>query len=54
VLAREAAEIDLLFAGRMELGIGAWWARDEYDMVQRPIPLLLGGGLRMTRFASAE
>jgi probable F420-dependent oxidoreductase len=32
LLAREAAEIDLLSSGRMELGIGAGWAKDEYDM----------------------
>lgn len=102
LLAREAAEIDLISGGRMELGIGAGWAKDEYDRigmsfdpgavraarfeesvglvrrlhlgetvtldgrfyrldgaslmvdpVQRPIPLLLGGGgPRMTRFAA--
>ena len=33
LLAREAAEIDLLSSGRMELGMGAGWAKDEYDAV---------------------
>jgi probable F420-dependent oxidoreductase len=102
LLAREAAEIDVLSDGRMELGIGAGWSKDEYlrvgipfdpgptraarfeeavalirslhrgetvtrqgefyrldacdlgvEPVQRPIPLLLGGGgPRMTGFAA--
>jgi probable F420-dependent oxidoreductase len=33
LLAREAAEIDRLSGGRMELGIGAGWSRSEYEMV---------------------
>jgi len=33
LLAREAAEIDLLSGGRMQLGIGAGWAKDEDDTV---------------------
>jgi probable F420-dependent oxidoreductase len=33
LLAREAAEIDHLSDGRLELGIGAGWVKDEYDMV---------------------
>jgi alkanesulfonate monooxygenase SsuD/methylene tetrahydromethanopterin reductase-like flavin-dependent oxidoreductase (luciferase family) len=33
LLAREAAEIDVLSEGRMELGIGAGWSKPEYEMV---------------------
>ena len=36
LLAREAAEIDLLSNGRMELGIGAGWSKSEYDAVGVP------------------
>ena len=36
LLAREAAEIDVLSDGRMELGLGAGWSKDEYDKVGIP------------------
>ena len=47
LLAREAAEIDLLSGGRLELGIGAGWAKDEYDMVGIPFDT---GPTRASRF----
>ena len=31
VLAREVATLDLVTEGRVELGIGAGWLRDDYD-----------------------
>ena len=36
VLAKEAATIDLLSDGRLELGLGAGWIRDEYDAMGIP------------------
>lgn len=50
LLAREAAEIDLLSGGRMELGIGAGWAKSEYDMVGIPFD---SGPKRASRFEEA-
>jgi probable F420-dependent oxidoreductase len=50
LLAREAAEIDLLSSGRMELGIGAGWAKDEYDTVGVPFD---PGPVRASRYEEA-
>lgn len=50
LLAREAAEIDVLSGGRMELGIGAGWANTEYDMVGVPFD---PGPVRAARFEEA-
>lgn len=50
LLAREAAEIDVLSGGRMELGIGAGWANDEYQMVGIPFD---PGPTRAARFEEA-
>jgi probable F420-dependent oxidoreductase len=50
LLAREAAEIDVLSGGRMELGIGAGWAKEEYQMVGIPFD---PGPTRAARFEEA-
>jgi probable F420-dependent oxidoreductase len=36
LLAREAATLDLLSQGRLELGLGAGWARQEYEQAGMP------------------
>ncbi len=36
ILAKEAATIDLLSEGRLELGIGAGWMRTDYDQLGLP------------------
>src|SRR5260370_27161029 len=36
ILAKEAATIDLLCDGRLELGIGAGWMRTDYDQLGLP------------------
>lgn len=50
LVAREAAEIDLLSGGRMELGLGAGWAKDEYDMAGIPFE---AGRVRADRYEEA-
>jgi probable F420-dependent oxidoreductase len=50
LLAREAADIDLLSEGRMELGLGAGWSKDEYDMVGIPFD---PGPVRASRYEEA-
>jgi probable F420-dependent oxidoreductase len=50
LLAREAADIDLLSGGRMELGLGAGWSKREYDSVGIPFD---DGATRAGRFEEA-
>lgn len=44
LLARDAAEVDLLSEGRLELGLGAGYVQEEFDAVGLPYP---GGGARV-------
>ena len=50
LLAREAATIDLLTDGRLELGIGAGYMKSEYEQAGLPFDL---GGTRVERLAEA-
>lgn len=47
LLATEAAELDVLSGGRFELGMGAGWWKDEYDVVGIPFD---DGPVRVSRF----
>ena len=47
VTAKEAATIDLLSGGRLELGIGAGWMRTDYDQAGMPYDR---AGVRIDRF----
>jgi probable F420-dependent oxidoreductase len=50
ILAKEAATIDLLTDGRLELGIGAGWMRSDYDQLGLPYD---SPALRVDRFEEA-
>jgi probable F420-dependent oxidoreductase len=50
VLAREAAAVDLLTDGRLQLGLGAGWNKAEYDQAGLTFNR---GGIRVERLAEA-
>lgn len=50
ILAKEAATLDLLSAGRFELGLGAGWLQVEYDQAGLPFD---PPGVRISRMAEA-
>lgn len=49
LLARDAAEVNLLSGGRLELGLGAGYVREEFDAVGLPYP---SGGARVEHLES--
>lgn len=50
ILAKEVATLDLLSAGRLELGIGTGWMRSDYDQVGIPFD---SPGVRIDRLREA-
>jgi probable F420-dependent oxidoreductase len=50
ILAKEAATLDILSNGRLELGLGAGWAKDEYQQGGMPFD---PPGIRVSRLAEA-